>query len=181
MIEMLADKGYDHRVREGKKKELEISRRLRAAKHTVSDVTSKEDMHDKVDAIVNDRKAQYKFRETGTDILFDYAEPFSGRFMQPLSRIPDPVTKLGRDLVSKAELYVVMVGQRLWMAEKKAIVEIINKLLVLWFTENQQTSNRYNHSSVPGVELNWTTDHANGRRKLVFFVNPLAVDAVEVA
>ena len=69
--------------------------------------------------------------------------------MQPLSRIPDPVTKLGRDLVSKAELYVVMVGQRLWMAEKKALVEIINKLLVLWFTENRKLSNRYKHSPCP--------------------------------
>ena len=64
-----------------------ITARLRAAGHTVGDVTSKEDMHDKVDAIVNDRKAQYKFRETGTDILFDYAEPFSG-----ISCNPSPVS-----------------------------------------------------------------------------------------
>ncbi len=178
---MLADKNYEHRVREGKKRELVITARLRAAGHTVSDVTAKEDMHDKIDAVVDGRKAQYKFRKTGTDILFDYAEPFSGHFNLPGTRTPDPETKLGRDLVSKAELYVVMVGQRLWLAEKKAIVEVINKLLVLWITENRKLSNRYKHESLPGVELNWTTDHSNGRRKLVFFVHPLAVDAVEVA
>jgi len=174
MVEMLADKPYDHRVREGKKREVEISRRLREARHSVQEVTAKEDMHDKIDAVVDGRKAQYKFRETGTDILFDYAEPFTGRFR-------DPGTRLGRDLVSKAEIYVVLVGERLWMAEKKAIVEAADRLLILWFREDGGVSTRYEHRSVPGVQLQWNADHSNGRSKLIFFLSPPSVGAVEVA
>lgn len=169
---MLADKNYEHRVREGKKKELTITLKLEKAGYKVATVTVEQDMHDKVDAVVNGRRAQYKFRETGTDILFDAFEPFD----LPLG---NPKNKIGRDLASKAELYFVLVGDRLWMAEKSAILKAVDAVLSAWIRSGA-VDTRYRTESLPGVELQWNSDHNNSRKKLIFFINPLVVGAVEI-
>jgi hypothetical protein len=163
---MLNDKDYQQRVAAGKSTEKRILDKLRAAGMKIADPTANEDMFDKIDGWLetDGKKAaiQVKFREAGDDVIFE------------IVKYLDRGTP-GRDMISKAEYYVVMdrkgVIRMFSTAEIKKMADVLLKHVVADLkTSPQRTEWGGGHNSIAQVKL--TVDKSHGNRKLMAFFNP---------
>lgn len=117
------------RVKHGRVRENQIAEALRVQHHLpIKDATEHEDKMRKVDRWIHypDQPPvalQIKFRETGSDLLFEVYDKFFGW--------NDPKNKLGRDMFGDAKEYGVLLDDRktVVMAPTKDAKAIITEML----------------------------------------------------
>lgn len=155
---------YQGRVEAGKAVEKEILDVLRKAGVVIEEPTANEDMEDKIDGwIIRDGKrvsVQVKFREGGDDVIFEVVKDLD-------KGIP------GRDMVSKAELYVVMDTLnviRLFAVEQiKTMAKLVRDHVL---GELRLTPNRTDWGSKTACNVKITIDKRHGNRKMMAYFNP---------
>lgn len=161
---MLNAMDYQGRVEAGKAVEKEILDVLRKAGVVIEEPTANEDMEDKIDGwIIRDGKrvsVQVKFREGGDDVIFEVVKDLD-------KGIP------GRDMVSKAELYVVMDTLnviRLFAVEQiKTMAKLVRDHVL---GELRLTPNRTDWGSKTACNVKITIDKRHGNRKMMAYFNP---------
>jgi hypothetical protein len=155
---------YQGRVEAGKTVEKEILDVLRKAGVVIEEPTANEDMEDKIDGwIIRDGKrvsVQVKFREGGDDVIFEIVKDLD-------KGIP------GRDMVSKAELYVVMDTLnviRLFAVEQiKTMAKLVRDHVL---GELRISPNRTEWGSKTACNVKITIDKRHGNRKMMAYFNP---------
>jgi len=91
---------YNTRITLGKSNELNIINYLKSHGYNIELPTAHADMHDKIDGFIIPKSGgrlsfQLKFRESGDDIIYEIIKDWDNNIE-------------GRDLISKAQLYVVV-------------------------------------------------------------------------
>ncbi len=165
------------RVRIGVKREDEIAEALRTQVGLdIRDATDDEDKgHLKVDRwLFQDGQRhgmQIKFRQTGSDILFEVFDTFHG--------FGDRRNKAGRDMIGQAELYTVLSeDQRTAHIVPVALAhEIINEAMAMieehgWTIVQHARSVFRWFKNGHRIEIRLTTDPKDGRPKVVAFIPP---------
>jgi len=151
----MATQDYQSRVFQGKGLEAEVYNRLVRAGLDVRPASRQEDMHDKIDLWIRVRgqeyPAQIKQRQVGDDIVFEvYKDAYDE------SQPPN-----GRDITSKAKLYVVQDRQgRGWMANAGVLKQAARDYVAQHGIET---------GTVQGVDYKITQDKATGDVKLMAF------------
>jgi hypothetical protein len=165
---MLANQSYNTRVQAGKSQEAAIIATLRANGVNIQDPTENEDKFDKIDGWIIDgntkKSLQIKFREENNDTIFEAIKDIDRGI-------------LGRDLISKADLYLVVdsmgIGRlvdaknlkKLATQIKDAIMPVVNKGITSWHTNS--------------CDIKITTDKYHGNRKLMIFFNPEKLNIIK--
>jgi hypothetical protein len=165
------------RVRIGVKRENEIAEALRdQAGLDIRDASADEDKgYQKIDRwLVQDGQRhgmQIKFRQTGSDILFEVFDTFHG--------FGDVKNKKGRDMIGRAEYYTVLASdQRTAYVVPVAVAhEIINDAMNMiqefgWTLEQRGGSVFKWFKNGHKIEIRLTTDPKDGRPKIVAFIPP---------
>ena len=155
---------YSSRIHAGKQVEHKIIAQLRTKGMTIRDPTPDQDKYDKIDGIGvspsgKEFPIQIKFRETGDDILFELVSDLDKK-------------KPGRDIISKAEFYVVADRQGVTrMFYTAPIKEKAKEILAT--TEKDLAADPYKTRwSGSGWEAKMQWDRASGARKIVAYFNP---------
>lgn len=164
MLLMLNAMNYQGRVEAGKAVEKEILAVLRKAGIEIAEPTADEDMREKIDGWMTwlgERvPIQVKFREGGNDVIFEIIKDID-------KSVP------GRDMVSKAVLYVVMDTAnviRLFAVEQIKAMAILVRDHVLG--ELRQFPNKTNWGSNTACNVKITVDKRHGNRKMMTYFNP---------
>jgi len=162
---LTADIGnYNQRIAAGKVKEKAIVDQLRKYGIKIDDPTAQEDMYDKIDGWIYDKtgakkSVQIKFRESGDDIIFEIVKDLDQN-------------RPGRDMISKAELYLVVdrsgSGK---LISTDAVKKKASELLKVVQSDLQKVPNKTQWSGV-GWEVKITQDRAHGQNKLMGYFNP---------
>ncbi len=162
---MLANiQNYGDRISAGKQVESSILNALRQKGYKIEDPTSGEDMYDKIDGWWVDKtqkkhSLQIKFRETGDDILFE--------LVKDLDKNVD-----GRDMVSKAELYLVVDRNGVTrMFNTKPIKEKATQALRVIKQDLEKNPSKTDWSG-SGWSIKVQVDRAHGQRKIVGYFSP---------
>lgn len=155
---------YNDRIEAGKKKEAQIIRQLRKQGVKIEDPTPQEDMYDKIDGWMTDSKGvklsvQIKFRESGDDIIFE--------IMKDLDK-----DKPGRDLISKADLYLVVDRKGKGRLLKTSQIKGFAKKLADAIQEAIVKAPDRRKWEGKGWEVKITYDRASGNKKLMGFFAP---------
>jgi hypothetical protein len=161
---MLNAMDYQGRVEAGKAVEKEILDVLRKAGVVIEEPTAEEDMQDKIDGwlVKNGKRIpiQVKFREGGDDVIFE--------IVKDIDRGID-----GRDMVSKAELYVVMdthnVIRLFDVAPLKRMATIVKKHVL---GEMTLFPSKTSWGSNTACNVRLTIDKRHGNRKMMAYFNP---------
>ena len=155
---------YSTRIHAGKQVEHKIIAQLRAKGMTIHDPTPEQDKYDKIDGIGvspsgKNFSIQIKFRETGDDILFELVSDLDKK-------------KPGRDIISKADLYIV--ADRNGTTRMFYTAPIKEKAKeILAAAEKDLTENPYKTRwEGNGWEAKMQWDHASGARKIVAYFDP---------
>ena len=149
---------YNTRIALGKSQEPIIIDFLRSKGMKVDLPTANQDIKDKIDGFILPKAGgrisfQLKFRESGDDIIFEIIKDWNRNIE-------------GRDLVSKAQLYVVVDRHgRLNIFNTKDIKAKARELLDL-------ADKTPNNQSGTGWDLKFTTDKSNNNVKLMGFFSP---------
>lgn len=169
---MLNAMDYQGRVEAGKAVEKEILDVLRKAGMEIAEPTADEDMKDKIDGWMvwlGERvPIQVKFREGGDDVIFEIIKDVD-------KNVP------GRDMVSKAVLYVVMDTAnmiRLFAVEEIKRMAVLVRDHVLG--ELRQFPNKTNWGSHTACNVKITVDKRHGNRKMMAYFNPTMLKALRV-
>ena len=162
---LTADIGnYNQRIAAGKVKEKAIVDQLRQRGVKIDDPTPDEDKFDKIDGWIHDDKdnvksVQIKFRESGDDIIFEIVKDLD-------RNIP------GRDMISKAELYLVvdrvgngrLIDTSAVKAKASIALEEVKKDIAT-------APGKTNWNRV-GYQIKITQDRAHGQNKLMGYFSP---------
>lgn len=163
------------RVQRGLKRENQIAEALRdQAGLQIVDATPDEDKERKVDRWIESPEGriavQIKYREVGTDLLFEVYDKFNGW--------DDPNNKLGRDMFGDAEQYAVLLSDRKTVimvptATAKALIEKMIAEAKKGWTEISHTKTlNYRHNGIL-CQLKAQSDPADGRSKMVAYIPPV--------
>jgi hypothetical protein len=174
-LESLKNLDFDTRLDSGKGVEDWIRNKLREYGFDVQNVSVTTDKKDKIDAIVNGKSAQIKFRETGDDILFELIRPWDDNktFFDQIRE------KSGRDADGKAEQYVVLnrTRDKIYLIPKPYIISAIIQAARAHGDRPFQQGFESN-----GVTFLKQTDRCfrNNQpfEKIVAFINPLVFQGV---
>ena len=148
---------YDDRIHAGKERESFIIDAMIARGFKIERPTAHQDMKDKIDGFILPKAGgrlsfQLKFREHRSDIIFEIVKDWDRNI-------------LGRDLISKAELYVIVEPDgELSIYNVKEIKDKANELLAL------ADKNPVNQEGM-GWQLKFTIDKAHFQKKLMGFFN----------
>jgi hypothetical protein len=168
---MLATQDYRDRVKQGRKIEQEIIETMRQNGMKISNPSSNDDIFKKVDAWFNKDGErigiQIKFRETGSDLLFEVYDKFFG--------FNDPNNKIGRDLQGDAKLYAVKLNSQIVMVDKAKAVDAINEMIDEarcngWSESNSCTKTLYYELDNQELQLKLQHDPSDGRKKMVAYI-----------
>jgi hypothetical protein len=167
---MIATQRFHERVEKGKAGEEQIAEVLRSHGLNLIDVDERTDMIDKIDRQLVTESGTYsvqiKFRDSSDryrDFLLDLYEPFYGD--------GDPDTKIGRDLVSKYDIYVCRIKDTIYVINGKAQKTLVANVLEEWRQRRCQLP-VFRSTKYSGVELRKVVDHRNNRPKLLMFIPP---------
>lgn len=165
------------RVRIGVSRENQIAEALRnQAGLDIQEATADEDKgYQKIDRwFVQDGKRhgmQIKFRETGSDILFEVYDTFHGFDVKK--------NKLGRDMIGRAKYYTVLSqDQKTAHIVPVAVAhEIIHEAMEMiqeygWTTVKRSGSVFKWFKNGQKIEIRLTTDPKDGRPKIMAFIPP---------
>jgi len=147
---------YTSRIALGKEQEAYIIDYLNHNGYKIDLPTSQQDKFDKIDGFFCPKTGgrlsfQLKFREGGADIIFEAVKDWEANIM-------------GRDMISKAQLYVIVNPQGLLSIYNTAAIKTkANELLADANPVNQRGDK---------WEMKFTTDKASGNHKLMMFFNP---------
>lgn len=148
---------YDDRISAGKERESFIIDAMIARGFKIERPTAHQDMKDKIDGVILPKAGgklsfQLKFREHRNDIIFEIIKDWDRNI-------------LGRDLISKADLYVIVEPNgELNVYATKEIKDKAHELLAL------ADKNPVNQEGF-GYQLKFTLDKAHGQKKLMGFFN----------
>jgi len=155
---------YGDRISAGKETEAKILNALRKMGQQISDPTPEEDKYKKIDGWWDlkgtKRPVQVKFRETGDDILFE--------LVKDIDRNID-----GRDLISEADLYLVVNREFL----SKPIKEKAKEILAIVEKDRAQSPFKVNWWGTDW-QVKLQIDRAHGQRKLVAYFKPELFNAL---
>lgn len=160
---------YKDRIHRGKEVELQIINKLKSLGYHIDPPTEHEDMFHKIDGwwVTKNHKYsfQIKFRERGDDIIFELIQNMDTQ---------NP----GRDLKSKATLYIVMdTKKNIRMFLTKPIKDKANEILSHIKIALQKTPLETNFSG-NGWEAKIQYDRAHGQKKLVAYFDPKLFEAL---
>ena len=149
---------YNTRIAMGKSQELYIIEFLRSKGYKIDEPTANQDIKDKIDGFILPKAGgrisfQLKFRETGDDIPFELIKDWDRNIE-------------GRDLISKAQLYIVVNRQGKVIILKTDDIKNKAKELLAMADANP------NDQQGTGYELKFRADAAHGQVKLMCFLNP---------
>lgn len=138
---------------------------------TINEATPEEDQQDKIDGWMVDKAGdkhsiQIKYRETGDDILFEVVKDLDKSYE-------------GRDMVSKAEFYVIVnrTGYcRLFLTAP--IKKWAQKLLAMAMQDLSVKRSKRNWKGIRPWEMKITIDRAHGNRKLMAYFSPTMFEAI---
>lgn len=161
---MLNHQDYSARLASGKAVEKEILNVLRKAGITIEEPAVNEDMVDKIDGWMTWKgkrvSVQVKFREGGDDVIFEIIKDID-------QNIP------GRDMVSKADYYLVMDTMniiRLFAVEQiKTMAKLVRDHVL---GELHYTPSRTDWGSRTACNVKITVDKCHGNRKMMAYFNP---------
>lgn len=151
---------YADRIQAGREKESEVIDALKSKGLNIELPSQHQDMYDKIDGFILTAKTQkrlsfqLKFREGGDDIIFEIIKDWDANVE-------------GRDLVSKAELYVVVSRQGIINIYQANDIKAKAKELLALADEKPKV-NQEGH----GWQLKFTVDKANFKTKLMGFFSP---------
>jgi hypothetical protein len=170
---MIAAQDTNARVKAGKEMEARIAAGLRNAGLKLSEASDTDDRLKKVDRWIETtqgRKAlQIKYRESGSDLLFEVFDTFHGW--------RDSRNKTGRDMQGIATEYAVLLPDQktVVMVDPKVAKEAIEDML------DEARCNGWSRTSFAGstlnhrfkgfdMELKLQHDPADGRKKIVAYI-----------
>jgi hypothetical protein len=163
---MLADKDNNERIQSGKKVESFIIERLNKSGLALSKASDYDDMLKKVDVWIGKGKekvgVQIKFRETGSDILFEVYDTFYD--------FNDSRNKLGRDMTGDAKKYAVLINKKIVIVEKSEAKQVIDDMILDARCNGWKEKTIYHRERGLELQLKLTKDHADGRKKIVAFI-----------
>ena len=149
---------YSSRIALGKEQEAYIIDYLNHNGYKIELPTTKQDKYDKIDGFICPKAGgrlsfQLKFREAGSDIIFEAVKDWEAGID-------------GRDMISRAQLYVIVNPQGILSFYNTAAIKTKAKELVALADANpvNQTGDKW--------EMKFTTDKASGNHKLMMFFNP---------
>ena len=149
---------YNTRVTLGKSRELEIIDFLRSKGYNIHEPTAQNDMKDKIDGFILPKAGgklsfQLKQRESGSDIIYEIIKDWD-RDIE------------GRDLQSKAQLYIVVDRHGKLNIFNAAEIKTKAKELLALADANP------NDQQGTGWEMKFRKDAAHSQVKLVAFFSP---------
>lgn len=166
-MNMLANMtNYDNRIAAGRAVEKSIVNQLRQKGHRFDPPTVQQDKEDKIDGIYVSKNGQrytvqIKFRETGDDIIFEIVKNWDQGTM-------------GRDLKSKADLYLVADRTGLTrLFYTKPIKEKAKEILAM--VDNEPDKDRWAGN---GWEAKIQQDRATKETKLMAYFDPKAFETL---
>ena len=144
-------------------------RRIEDFGYKVIPATKEEDCIDKIDAHIEDNKgflhtAQIKYRENSTQILVEVCKLKN----QELSF---NTIFNGRDMISKAELYICLIKEDLWFIESSEIKFYVN-LLCHTLIEKHLKNSLVTRYDKEGMTAKITFDAQTLERKILFYATP---------
>lgn len=162
----------NERVRRGVLREQHIAEALGRHGFQIIDATGDEDKgRQKIDRwlVVNGQKKgmQIKFRETGSDILFEVFDTFHDW--------DHPHNKVGRDMIGDAEVYACLIDGVCHLLPTKAAHKIIKEAMAI-IRQFGWTIERHNMATfrwtIGGhrIEVKKTTDPRDGRTKIMAYI-----------
>jgi hypothetical protein len=155
----------------GKQVENLIIQCLRECGLEIEEADRKVDCVDKIDCFLvenGERKAcsvKFRVNTSGNDILLDLFEPFYG--------INNENTKAGRDHVGQYAYYICLSndGKTIRLVDGQHQKALIEDVLKEW-EESHYELPVFNSKKHAGIQLRYTRDRANGRPKVLAFINP---------
>lgn len=170
---MIANQDANARVKAGKEMEARIAAGLRQVGLKLTEATDTEDRLKKVDRWIETpqgRKAlQIKYRESGSDLLFEVFDTFHGW--------RDSRNKVGRDMEGIATEYAVLLPDQktVVMVDPKIAKEAIEDMLDEarcngWSRTNFAGSTLHHRFKGFEMELKLQHDPADGRKKIVAYI-----------
>jgi len=113
---------------------------------------------------------QIKYRETGSDLLFEVHDLFFDW--------GNPNNKIGRDMIGQAEQYVVLLSDRKTAVmiptnfAKNAIDVLVQGAQVRWTVKSERSWNFWHHCNGVKLELKVQFDPCDHRRKMIAYIPP---------
>lgn len=167
---------YNERVREGKRGEAIIIRKLRELGYRIREPSPTDDIFEKIDGyIVNktstEEPVQIKYRQTGIDLLMETC------FLTYPSGDEIPCEKIvmnGRDVKGTAKVFICVEKDRRtirfcdYSSMKKEAVRMTNHLLSM--RKKNQTKTLYRETTIGQVRV--SQDKCSKRSKIIFFCKP---------
>ena len=155
---------YNDRITLGKQQEARIIDFLKTKGYNIQLPTASEDKYDKIDGWFLPKSGgklsfQLKFREGGDDLPFELIRDWDRNIE-------------GRDLISKAQLYVVVNRSGRLSIYKTSEIKAKAQELLKLADENPVDQKG------SGFDLKFTIDKANGANKVMLFFNPLLFKSV---
>ena len=162
----ISSMSYMDRVRRGKGVEERIKEILRSMGMNITDPTSEEDMHQKIDGFIDGKPIQIKYRDSGDDILYELVKPHDPRFTLQQNIKANP----GRDLRGKAVSYIVLSrdGSKIYIIPVTHIKTILSQAAREY--SNQPLTRAFRSSM--GIEFRPLSDPSDGRLKINAFIPP---------
>jgi hypothetical protein len=172
MNNSIATKQTRERVEAGKKVESAIIAKLNEIGMKLSQPTNSEDILQKVDAWYVNKQGtrvgiQIKYRESGSDLLFEVFDTFV--------EFKSDKNKMGRDMIGLAKEYAVLIENKIIIVEKQKAIDVINEMLDEarcngWSKSNGRTKTLFYESDRCELQMKLQDDPADGRKKIVAYI-----------
>ena len=161
------------RLQHGKRREQQIIKALKQQHDLpLRNATHQEDCELKIDAWLDTKSVQVKYREVGSDILFEVYDLWNGW---------DRDNKPGRDLISKAQMYAVLSNDKrtVHLVNTSFIKQLVRELLQLvqaygWSKNGKIKVFKYVRPEGT-IELKVQFDPRTGDQKIVAFIPPACI------